>query len=72
MADELQDNKQALFELDTKSLCNGCCHQNQSTVNHVGGYHLDPSNIQPRDVTYSILYSSASFRFCAVSRIGNF
>ena len=42
------------------------------TVNHVGGYHLVPSSIQPRDVTCSILYSSGSFRFRPVSRTGNF
>ena len=31
-----------------------------------------PSSIQPRDVTYSILYSSGSFRFLPVSRTGIF
>ena len=41
-------------------------------TNHVGGYRLVPSSIQPRDVTCSILYSSGSFRFRPVSRTGNF
>ena len=41
-------------------------------TNHVGGYCLVPSSIQPRDVTCSILYSNGSFRFRPVSRTGNF
>ena len=60
-----------MSELDTKSLCNGCCHQNQNTVNHVGGYHLVPNSKQPRDLTCSILYSSGGFRFRPVSRTSN-
>ena len=54
-----------MFEFDTKSLCNGCCHQNLNKVNHVGGYHLVPSVIQARDVTCSIIYSSSSFSGCS-------
>ena len=38
------------------------------TMNHVGGCHLVPRSIQPRDGTCSILYSSGSFRFRPVSR----
>ena len=42
------------------------------SVDHVGGYRLVPSSVQPRDVTSSIFYSSGSFRFRPVLRTGNF
>ena len=72
MGDWFSDNKQALFELDTKRLCNGCCHQSENTANHVGGYCLGQSSIQPKDLTCGIFYSSGSFRFRPASKTGNF
>ena len=65
-----------MFEINTKSLCNWykkvIVFRTKNTVNHVLGSHLVPSSMQPRDVIYSILYSSGSFRFLPVSRTGIF
>ena len=43
-----------------------------NTMINVRGYHLVPSNIQPREVICIIIYSSGSFRFRLASKTGNF